>query len=421
MKNSNDKFIIGFIKFLSILIICATIYFSLDVFGVIEVPSKYSIASFFYSKIEVIAAGQNLTENIIPENNVSMPDIDDTNIDDEDIEPSQDNEEENTIVETPGEIQDPLSVLQQFGNENPVEEPEVDDGNIYNESDPKFFYYQQLDEYGKIIYDTLRSDMEELKTGTYTADFDLTFNDLLHQENGTEILNNSFQLAINALTFDNPDMFYIDVTKMYLLTEITTRAFSKTYKVSIGPNGGNYLSSNFSNEDDVNSAIDAIEGIKQEIISNCNDLDTVDKIKVVHDYLVNTVEYDADAGENIYNVYGTLINGRAVCEGYARAGKSILDDLNIPCIIACGTGTNSAGNTESHAWNYIKIDDNWYALDITWDDPIIRGNGTLTEEQKYDYFLNGSEKFFQDHFEDGNIVGESNFKYPTLNMSNWGR
>ena len=29
-----------------------------------------------------------------------------------------------------------------------------------------------------------------------------------------QVLNTSFQLAINALTFDNPDLFYIDVTKI---------------------------------------------------------------------------------------------------------------------------------------------------------------------------------------------------------------
>ena len=82
------------------------------------------------------------------------------------------------------------------------------------------------------------------------------FNDLLHEDAGMDKLNNSFQLAINALTFDNPDLFYIDVTKVYLLTEITTRAFSKTYRVSIGGNGSNYLFDNFIGGDSLQNAID---------------------------------------------------------------------------------------------------------------------------------------------------------------------
>ena len=84
---------------------------------------------------------------------------------------------------------------------------------------------------------------------------------------------------------------------------------------------------------------------------------------------------------------------------------------------------NSEGKAESHAWNYVQIDDEWYAIDVTWDDPVITGPGYLSEakkqESKYEYYLNGSNKFFEDHFEDGNIVGEANFKYPTLSVLNY--
>ncbi len=100
-----------------------------------------------------------------------------------------------------------------------------------------------------------------------------------------------------------------------------------------------------------------------------------------------------------------------------------MDDLNIPCIIACGIGKNSVGDAESHAWNYVQVDDNWYAIDVTWDDPVPTGPGIISEdrrrEAKNEYFLNGANKFFEDHFEDGNIVGEANFKYPTLSVINY--
>ena len=238
-----------------------------------------------------------------------------------------------------------------------------------------------------------------------------------YEENGTEVLNNSFQLAINALTFDNTDLFYIDVTKINLLTEITTRAFSTTYRVKIGGNGQSYLADGFWDEEYVDIALGYIEDIKNNIISKTTGKDRVEQIKIVHDYLVDTVEYDLEAGSNIYNIYGTLIDKRAVCEGYARAFKYILDDLEIPTVIACGLAKNSAGVTETHAWNYVQLENGqWYAIDVTWDDPVIIGSGIISDSIKYQYFLKGANKFFEDHFEDGNIVGEADFEYPKLSV-----
>ena len=213
-------------------------------------------------------------------------------------------------------------------------------------------------------------------------------------------------------------MFYIDITKINLITEITTRAFSTTYRISIGGNGKNYLSEDFDGLSKVNSEISNIENIKNDIISKTGE-DKVENLKIVHDYLVDTIEYDVDAGKNVYNIYGALVDKQAVCEGYARTYKMILDELGIPCIIACGTGRNSSGETESHAWNYVQIDDKWYAVDVTWDDPVIIGNGSLTDTLKYRYFLVGSDEFFKDHFEDGNIVAEFKFEYPTLSNTNY--
>ena len=54
------------------------------------------------------------------------------------------------------------------------------------------FYYNQLDQYGKIIYDAIKNNKENMKTGTYRIDFERQFNDLLHEENGEKILNTAF-------------------------------------------------------------------------------------------------------------------------------------------------------------------------------------------------------------------------------------
>lgn len=406
MRRFIENFITFILIFLIIIIFGGTVFFALDVFGVIHVPEKYSLASLLYSQIEVIAAGENLTDDIIQDdfNSKDKDKINDNNFIIENV-----TETEEVSAE---DYKDPLEELERLQEEQNLNNYQSSQTvNVNN------FYYEQLDEYGKIIYDRLYENIDKLKTGTYEADFGTEFNDLLHEENGTEVLNNSFQLAINALTFDNTDLFYIDVTKINLLTEITTRAFSTTYRVKIGGNGQSYLADGFWDEEYVDIALGYVEDIKNNIISKTTGKDRVEQIKIVHDYLVDTVEYDLEAGSNIYNIYGTLIDKRAVCEGYARAFKYILDDLEIPTVIACGLAKNSAGVTETHAWNYVQLENGqWYAIDVTWDDPVIIGSGIISDSIKYQYFLKGANKFFEDHFEDGNIVGEADFEYPKLSV-----
>lgn len=421
-RQNRNNFIVSFIMMICFVIILLTVYFILDVFGIITVPSKYSIASLFYSQIEVIATSGKtiIEEDFLPKNIVENIFSEKHN-----NEITENNLEED-IIENPNlNNVNPLEELEQLEQElnnieetnNNIEEKE-DNTQIINSLHAKYFYYDQLDEYGKIIYTELYNNIDNLKTGNYTVDFDTTFNDLLHQENGSEILNNAFQLAINALTFDNPELFYLDITKINLITETITRVFSVTYRVSIGGNGKNYLSDEFANIEIVNAAIDDVETIKNDIKSRTG-TDVIENLKIVHDYLVDTIEYDATSGKNIYNIYGALIDKKSVCEGYARAYKTILDEIGIESIIVCGTGRNSAGETESHAWNYVKIEGIWYAIDVTWDDPVIIGNRYLTDTMKYSYFLKGSDEFFADHFEDGNIIGNYNFAYPQISKTNY--
>ena len=386
----------------SIIIFCVTLYFCLDVFEIIEVPEKYSLVSLFHSQIEVMVSTTDISSNSIEEDVLKEP-------------------SPRVVVKHANSSE--TAVDPDFWNELEEKLKTQEKVEMDGDTTPQNFYYEQLDEYAKIIYDELNANLDKLKTGTYSADFGLTFNDLLHQENGSETLRNSFQLAINAITFDNPDLFYLDVTKLFLLTETTTRAFSKKHEVTIGPNDQSYLSDSFPTEEYVNEAIDNIEQIKNDLVAQCDGKITVEQIKIVHDYLIDNTEYDASAGENIYNVYGTLVNKKSVCEGYARSFKYIMDELNIPCIIACGIGKNSSGAAESHAWNYVQVDEQWYAIDVTWDDPVVPehlvGKAVVSEEDRYQYYLKGANKFFEDHFEDGNIVGEANLKYPTLSVLNY--
>ena len=113
--------------------------------------------------------------------------------------------------------------------------------------------------------------------------------------------------------------------------------------------------------------------------------------------------------------YGDLINEELNIQLGTKYFKYLMDGLGIPCVLVIGTGTNSEGQTEDHAWNYVEVDGKWYAVDTTWDDPIIKGNGTIPSNVKYKYFLKGEQEFNKDHTPSGYFTqGGKLFTYPTL-------
>ena len=88
-----------------------------------------------------------------------------------------------------------------------------------------------------------------------------------------------------------------------------------------------------------------------------------DQARAAHDYLIENVKYDYSLSDNSYTAYGALVERKAVCQGYAFAYYEILVQLGIPCNVWIGTTSRGL-----HAWNFIKIDDRGYFVDVTWDD-----------------------------------------------------
>lgn len=394
-----DNLVAGIMTTLIILIFLLTTYFCLDIFGIIDVPDNLSLAKMLGSRSEEAVAVKPIEDLIITEENIDEWLNENTEMENIEVE----NNEEIEVVER----QD-------------IPQRDLPEEQVAEKATSKVYYYQ-LDMYGKMIYDRMYDNIENLKTGNFDVEFDTLFNDLLHEENGEATLENAFQFAMNALLFDHPEIFFLDITKMYMSTEITSLGPLKTYRVKIGGlDGESYLSNSFYSKQSIDVVSEMIETVKSNIEGSIIDDNTYNRIKFVHDYLVDTVSYDQTLSkDNIYNIYGALINKVAVCEGYSKAFKYIMDDFGIPCVIVCGIGQNSNGDTESHAWNYVKIDGKWYAIDCTWDDPVIVGNGYVSNSVFTKYFLKGSNDFFKDHIEDGKIVENSSFVYPTLSVDNY--
>lgn len=319
------------------------------------------------------------------------------------------------------EIENESTNIEQIPEINPItDEKTLLNNEVLKESN--HYYYNQLDETAKIIYKGFEDNIENMQTGTYKIDFNTQFNKLLNQEGGDKKLNYAFQSAWNAFTYDYVGIFYIDVTKLILTTQKTSIAGFSTYKVHLS-NGenANYLSNEFQNETYLKEAKQELEELKGKIEKILDGYSDYEKIKYLHDWMINNLNYDTTYHRaNIYNIYGALKNGTTVCEGYARSFKYILDDLGIESVLVSGDATNSNGETESHAWNYVKLEGKWYAIDLTWDDPIIINGGTLTDEARYRYFLRGSDTFFENHLEDGNFSENSmKFTFPTIEKQDY--
>ena len=316
-------------------------------------------------------------------------------------------------IETPKVIES--NPFKEIGNSK---SPNVVD---YSNVNVDKYFYNQLEEPSKTIYKALESNKENMKSGTYRIELGENFSDILEKENGQEKLGDYYQSAIEAYIYDNPNIFYLSPSKMYLNIETITEFASVSYNVFLNSgNEANYFAEGFSSEEEVRDAINKVEEVKNTILSQRSG-NNYEDIKMVHDYLVDNIEYDSTISRNnIYDVYGALVNRVAVCEGYARSFKYILDEMGIPCVLVIGTGTNSQGETERHAWNYVELEGNWYAVDCTWDDPIIIGGGGQTLESRYKYFLKGANEFNSDHIASGYFTPDGKeFSYPDLSKNSY--
>ena len=106
-----------------------------------------------------------------------------------------------------------------------------------------------------------------------------------------------------------------------------------------------------------------------------------DKIKEAHNYIINNSKYDSDRSDNNIvkyksdTAYGTLLEGYSLCGGYTDAMELFLEDMNIKSYKI---------SSENHVWNAVYLNDTWYHLDLTWDDPITTDGSDILE---YNFFL----------------------------------
>ena len=186
----------------------------------------------------------------------------------------------------------------------------------------------------------------EYADGSCTKDYTNCINDLKNisdDENLLSVINNfvhpynSFKTI--SFTYNNKGEFSLAIEHVYSKEEIA----------------------------EINYIVD--NKIKDLTTSN---MTTQDKIKVIHDFIINNTEYDKLKSDNVSDTtyksntaYGVLIQGYGICSGYADTLAIFLNKLGV---------NNYKISNQTHIWNLVYINGVWKHLDATWDDPISEYN-----------------------------------------------
>ncbi|WP_448374361.1 transglutaminase domain-containing protein [Fervidobacterium sp.] len=122
----------------------------------------------------------------------------------------------------------------------------------------------------------------------------------------------------------------------------------------------------------------------------------VEKVYMINEWIKLNIEYDKTYSYR--SVYATLRNQRGVCQGYALLFYKLAKAAGLQVYLVSGQGKDPTASTrelEPHAWNVVKIGNDYYYVDVTWND----GTGTNV------YLLFGTDLAKYSHYPDTKLPG----------------
>lgn len=200
------------------------------------------------------------------------------------------------------------------------------------------------------------------------------------------------------VTADNPQYFWVTKFMTYSYEAINSEERLISLYLfytdgettdTIDDNSGEFTK--MADRDKISQQITQFNAKAEEFIKTVpTNVSAVEKEKLIHDFVLKNITYDNDAvssspnRENYlraWDAYGALCKNKAVCEGYARLFQYLCYQVGINTTYVQGTSQGVG-----HAWNIIKLDNDWYHIDTTWDDGSTDGNAiyswfNLTEAQ----------------------------------------
>lgn len=233
-----------------------------------------------------------------------------------------------------------------------------------------YYAYHKLEPDEQQVYLEVLDALTNLETGTKVSTLDKT------------VLDRIFTCVMN----DHPELFYVEgyqYTEYTYGSSITSLTFSGTYSMS-------------------DAEVDYYKLLIEQKVKECfthvplNE-DEYSTVKYLYEWLISNTEYDKNVQDN-QNICSVFLQGKSVCQGYAKAMQYMLQRADIPCLLLTGFT-----NGERHAWNLAKVDGDYYYLDPTWGDASYAYHGAASAEQgfapviNYDYFLVTEDEMTRTH------------------------
>ena len=213
-----------------------------------------------------------------------------------------------------------------------------------------YYAYHCLDREKQQVYLEMLDALTRIESGVHLSTLDKSILDVV------------FACVMN----DHPELFYVEG---YQFTEYMTDAvvteitFSGTYSMTAEEIGQTQL-----------LIVQRLRDCFAQIPLNEDEYNTV---KYLYEWLINNTEYDKTA-ENNQNICSVFLQGKSVCQGYAKAMQYMLQQAGIQCLLVTGFT-----NGERHGWNLVRVNGNYYYLDPTWGDASYTSNGTDNIAQAY--------------------------------------
>jgi len=249
----------------------------------------------------------------------------------------------------------------------------------------EFYFYNQLESDEKYLYDIIKSEssktLPELTIEIEVSNVD----DPTAYRSG---ILKKLEKIFTILAFENPELWWIG---------------NFLYSCDIDSSKENTLVVFLVMIPDLNYTDEEVSAKKEEIKNKNNEIE-IEKVKImtkinklglktnyailryIHDYLITKNVYTLNNSlENIRNLYGGLVEGICVCEGYAEAFQYLARQFGINCTIA---------RSATHEWNFVEMGGKWYVMDVTYDDPVSMKDTYSSGDNRnllLDYFLTGTE------------------------------
>ena len=155
--------------------------------------------------------------------------------------------------------------------------------------------------------------------------------------------------------------------------------------------------------------------IRQAIKSNISKLDTdYDKARWAFNWVIENAYYDKTLKNT--SPYTALSGNGTICMGYAALYCALLSELGLDCRYISGI----VEETFNHAWNILKLNGKWYAVDLTWGDSIYGDKYFLKsiDTLKTNEYGKHESKTYDEYIKSGEVFSESDYD-PTIDKESY--